>query len=81
MRPFASWNDCPPNGSDYHGRCLGKCVECGEHLLCTGRYTPYCPSCSCCAECGCPDVDGFSHYDGCAEAMHGTDDAPEDYPR
>ena len=36
---------CPSDGRNYFGRCLGECVECGEHILCTGRYTPYCPSC------------------------------------
>lgn len=58
---------CPPDGHDYYGRCLGECYECGEHLLSTGRYTAYCPCCSCCATCGCPDADGFAHYQGCQE--------------
>jgi hypothetical protein len=45
---------------------LGECVECGEHLASTGRYTVYCPCCDCCGECGCPDADGFTHYAGCS---------------
>ncbi len=49
-------------------RCLGECGECGEHLLATGRYTVYCPSCNTCPECGCPEADGFSHYAGCPTA-------------
>lgn len=57
------------DGRDYHGRCLGECRECGEHLMGTGRYTVYCPSCSVCPECGCPRVDGFEHYAGCIEAQ------------
>ncbi len=59
--------ECPGDGTDYHGRCLGTCRECGEHLLSTGRYTVYCPCCSCCPECGCPNADGFAHYSGCTE--------------
>ena len=59
---------CPSNGTDYHGRCLGACRECGEHRLSTGRYTPYCPSCEACPSCGCPDADGFQHYAGCEDA-------------
>ena len=60
---------CVDNGDmrDYHGRCLGECHECGEHLSSTGRYTVYCPSCDVCPECGCPNADGFAHYQGCAE--------------
>lgn len=58
--------DCPADGKDYHGRCVGLCRECGEHGLTTGRYTTYCPSCHCCDECGCPQVDGFNHYLGCS---------------
>lgn len=56
---------CP--GKDYHGRCLGACKECGEHLLSTGRYTTYCPSCDCCSTCGCPNADGFAHYADCTD--------------
>lgn len=59
---------CPSNGTDAHYRCLGECRECGEHLLSTGRYTTYCPACDTCASCGCPDTDGFSHYEGCPES-------------
>lgn len=55
----------PPDGTDYYGRCLGACWECGEHLLCTGRYTVYCPACDRCPECGCPAADGFRHYADC----------------
>jgi hypothetical protein len=62
-----SSHECPSNGTDYHGRCLGECRECGEHLLSTGRYTVYCPSCDTCPTCGCPNADGFSHYLGCAD--------------
>lgn len=62
------FEECPGDGQDYHGRCLGKCFECGEHLLSTGRYTVYCPSCDCCPECACPRADGFAHYAGCTEA-------------
>jgi hypothetical protein len=50
---------------DSHGRCLGECRECGEHLESTGRYTVYCPGCDTCPDCGCPRVDGFEHYEGC----------------
>ena len=57
-----------PDGTDYHGRCLGYCSECDEHLMSTGRYTTYCPSCDCCAECECPSADGFEHYTGCTQA-------------
>lgn len=57
-------HSCPPDGSDSRGRCVGIC-DCGEHFLLTGRYTPYCPSCQTCHACGCPEVDGFSHYEGC----------------
>lgn len=57
---------CPPDGTDYHGRCLGACRECGAHLLSTGRYTPYCPDCDTCPDCGCPNADGFAHYAGCS---------------
>jgi hypothetical protein len=59
---------CPFNGRDYHGRCLGACRECDEHLLSTGRYTTYCPSCDTCPTCGCPRVDGFTHYADCTES-------------
>lgn len=51
---------------NYYGRCLGVCSECSEHLEQTGRYTTFCPSCDVCSECGCPGVDGFAHYIGCA---------------
>jgi len=61
--------ECPSDGGDYHGRCLGSCFECGEHLLSTGRYTTYCPDCDTCPDCGCPNVDGFSHYEGCETAI------------
>ena len=54
---------------DSHGRCLGRCRECGTHLEATGRYTVFCPSCDVCAECGCPQVDGFAHYAGCKAAV------------
>lgn len=57
--------DCHSDGTDYYGRCLGQCRECGEHLQSTGRYTVYCPSCDCCEECGCPACDGFEHFSGC----------------
>ena len=66
-KPFYGIDGCGNDGKDYHGRCLGNCSECGGHLKASGRYTPYCPSCSICPECGCPDVDGFSHYEGCAQ--------------
>lgn len=59
------YEKCPSDGTDCRGRCLGRCRECGEHLLNTGRYTVYCPSCDGCPECGCPAADGFSHYAGC----------------
>jgi hypothetical protein len=62
-------DECPSDGKDYHGRCLGPCRECDEHLLCTGRYTVYCSVCDVCAFCNCPNVDGFSHYAGCSEAV------------
>lgn len=65
--------ECP--GTDYHGRCLGACRECDTHLMSTGRYTVYCPSCSCCFACGCPDADGFQHYLGCTEAR--SEEEPE----
>lgn len=57
--------ECPPDGFDYYGQCLGACRECGDHLHSTGRYTPYCPSCDTCPDCGCPQADGFEHYDSC----------------
>jgi hypothetical protein len=60
--------ECPSDGTDYHGRCLGECGECGEHLLSTGRYTAYCPGCDTCSECGCPACDGFEHYAECSRA-------------
>jgi hypothetical protein len=63
---LAHEGDCPSDGHDYHGRCLGLCMECEEHLLSTGRYTVYCPSCDCCPDCGCPAADGFAHYAGCS---------------
>lgn len=66
--------ECPPDGKTSRGVCLGGCSECGEHLLCTGRYTPYCPSCQTCPTCGCPEADGFSHYAGCDEAEEADDD-------
>ena len=50
---------------DTHGRCIGLCSECDEHLEQDGRYTTYCPCCNVCPDCGCPDT-GFSHYAGCA---------------
>ncbi len=59
------YSECPSNGTSSNGRCLGACRECGEHLLSTGRYTTYCPSCDVCCDCGCPNVDGFSHYAEC----------------
>jgi hypothetical protein len=58
---------CPQDGRDCRGRCLGFCRECGDHILSTGRYTAYCPSCSVCPTCGCPDADGFQHFEGCTE--------------
>lgn len=58
-------HDCK-GGTDYRGRCLGPCPECGDHLQSTGRYTVYCPSCNTCPECSCPEADGFSHYAGCS---------------
>ncbi len=51
---------------DTHGRCLGSCSECDEHLESTGRDTVYCPSCDVCPMCLCPQVDNFDHYAGCA---------------
>jgi hypothetical protein len=62
--------DCPEDGKDSHGRCVGHCFECKEHLLLTGRQTTYCPSCHCCSTCGCPQVDGFDHYVDCAEPLN-----------
>lgn len=56
---------CPPDGTNQRGQCAGYCDECGEHALVTGRYTAYCPSCHTCEACGCPEADGFSHYEGC----------------
>lgn len=44
------------------------CPECGANTETTGRDTRYCPDCDTCPTCGCPQVDGFSHYAGCAEA-------------
>ncbi len=66
-----SGHECPPDGTDQRGRCVGLCGQCGEHGLTTGRYTSYCPSCQTCEACGCPEADGFSHYEGCklASAM------------
>lgn len=61
-------HECGGDGTDYHGQCLGECCECGAHLESTGRYTVYCPSCDCCPECLCPNVDGFAHYAGCKAA-------------
>ena len=61
-------DECPADGRSYHGTCLGTCSECDEHLLSTGRYTAYCPSCMTCPTCGCPAADGFAHYAGCEEA-------------
>ena len=61
-------NVCPDNGTDYHGRCLGACGECGEHMLSTGRYTTFCPSCNVCPDCQCPQADGFAHNQGCESA-------------
>jgi len=58
-------HECPPDGRDQRGRCVGECEECGDHGLVTGRYTSYCPSCQTCESCGCPEADGFSHYQGC----------------
>ncbi len=68
--------ECPADGGDARGRCLGACRECGEHLQATGRYTVYCPSCNCCDECGCPQVDGFTHYAGC-DAYEEPGDGPD----
>jgi hypothetical protein len=62
-------HECPPDGTDSRGCCLGGCSECDEHLLSTGRYTTYCPSCDTCPSCGCPNTDGFQHYEGCQESM------------
>lgn len=64
---IAQHTECPSDGRDYHGRCLGYCRECEDHLESTGRYTAYCPSCDRCQECECPNADGFSHYAGCSE--------------
>jgi len=61
------YDECPDSGGDYHGRCLGACIQCGAHLECTGRYTVYCPSCDVCPSCGCPNADGFQHHLGCQE--------------
>ena len=45
-----------------------KCSNCGEHTIKqTGRATLYCDDCNTCPTCGCPDVDGFMHYAGCAD--------------
>ena len=55
---------------DSRGRCLGWCRECGAHLQQTGRYTTFCPSCDVCAECGCPNADGFAHWAGCKAAAY-----------
>ena len=67
MKTRCNLSDTAHNGDmlDYHGRCLGSCRECDEHLMNTGRYTVYCPFCNTCPECGCPNVDGFEHYQGC----------------
>ncbi len=43
------------------------CFECDAELEQTGRNTWYCPDCNVCAECGCPDADGFMHYANCNE--------------
>lgn len=59
-------DECPPDGHYDNGRCAGECRECGDHLLLTGRYTPYCPGCDTCPDCGCPYADGFQHYAGCS---------------
>jgi hypothetical protein len=67
--------ECPADGQDSRGRCLGACRECDTHLMSTGRYTVYCPSCDTCAECGCPQVDGFAHYADCTAAR--DDDGKE----
>lgn len=48
---------------DYHGRCLGKCRECDEHLVADGRYTVYCPSCDVCPSCSMFD----GHAQDCEE--------------
>ena len=58
--------------TDSHGRCLGLCEECNEHIMITGRYTRYCPSCDCCIDCGCPNVDGFAHYQDCPSNYAGA---------
>ncbi len=62
-------HECPADGKDQRGRCVGLCGQCGEHGLTTGRYTSYCPSCQTCEACGCPEADGFSHYEGCRFAV------------
>lgn len=64
MLPTLPAHTCPSDGIDSHGRCLAECRECGEHLICDGRYTTYCPSCDVCPDCGC---EIGSHYAGCAE--------------
>ena len=35
---------CPKGGQNRYGRCLGKCFQCGTHLL-SNLLKSYCPIC------------------------------------
>jgi hypothetical protein len=44
------------------------CQGCSSPLEQTRSGKPYCPLCNACPDCGCPDVEGDQHFDGCPSA-------------
>jgi hypothetical protein len=70
--------ECPSDGTDSFGRCLGQCRECDSHLLRSGRETTYCPTCDVCPECGEPQADGNYHAPGCPVLAETEESEDED---